>query len=186
MADTDSEDPKKPFNANAQRTEYEVIFEPENTDELKGNTDPRQEPKTVQNRQRTPSGATINFRPQKPEKQQAEAPKKGKPIDLSRKDINAEPQYNGYNILIKLENERSKKHLNGGVISRLTVVSGEIEDETMHAHFENGTWDEKLSTPLERQAVMQAIQDYDPESLKKLDRPDASEKTTKADKDRGR
>lgn len=192
MADTDSEDPKKPFNANAQRTEYEVVFEPENTDELKGNTDPRHEPKTVQNRQRTPSGTRINFRPQKPEKQQAEAPKKEEPSneevqnELLNGDYNLETEVNGYRVRVKIEDSPSKEGLNGGRISRLSLSTGDRGEETVHARFDQGEWEEEMTTGLERQTAMEVMHEYDSGSLEtKQSEPEVKDQSEDKSKEKG-
>lgn len=192
MAENDPEDLKETFNANAQRTEYTIIFEPEDTDELKGNTDPRQEPKTVPNRQRTPSGATINFRTQKPEKQQAEAPKKEEPsneevqYELLNGDYNLEEEKNGFRVRAKVTDYPSKEGLNGGRISRLVLTTGEKGKETVHSRFDQGAWKKEMTTGLERQTAMEAMQDHDSDSLKKRhSAPEPKDKSKEQTKDKG-
>jgi hypothetical protein len=192
MAKNDPEDLKETFNANAQRTEYEVVFEPENSDELRDNTDPRQEPKTVQNRQRTPSGTRINFRTQKPEKQQAEAPKKEEPsneevqYELLNGDYNLEEEKNGFRVRAKVTDYPSKEGLNGGRISRLTLSTGDRGEEAVHARFDQGEWEEEMTTGLERQTAMEVMHEYDSGSLeKKQSEPEVKDQSEDKSKEKG-
>lgn len=105
--------------------------------------------------------------PSNPE-QQAEEP----PIDLHGHDFSLEDIEHGYLIQMRIEDEPSKKGLEGGRISRLTLVKGERKPENIKAHFDDGEWKNLPSTFLEKQIVMEKREEYNgtDQEVKKPDR----------------
>ena len=81
-----------------------------------------------------------------------------KSVDLSRNDIDVQDTYGNYTVLARIDDEFSDKGIDGGKISRLTVTEGELGNETILAHFDDGEWVKKPSTLLTKQAVEEAIE----------------------------
>ena len=93
--------------------------------------------------------------PSNPEHQSEE-----KPIDLHGHDFSLEESEHGSLIQMRIEDEPSDKGLEGGRISRLTLIEGERDPENIKAHFDEGEWKKPPSTFLEKQIVMEKRDEY--------------------------
>jgi hypothetical protein len=87
-------------------------------------------------------------------------------------DFSLEDIEHGYLIQMRIEDEPSQKGLEGGRISRLTLVKGERKPENIKAHFDDGEWKNPPSTFLEKQIVMEKREEYNgtDQEVKKPDR----------------
>lgn len=126
------------------------------------NDDPKNNRKNVPTRAPSPTG-TVRV-PEKTEfsfvVEEEITPEHFVEIDLSRNDINYEPEINGFKVLLRLNSEPHELGIDGGRISRLTLTTGELGNEDIHAHFDDGEWIEKARTPLEIQTVMKAKKEH--------------------------
>lgn len=183
MAHKDTKHPARPFNKAAKGQEMEVIFEPDFESNLLDNTDLRHEPTHKHRLERTPSGTKPIYKVS-----QSDGPRQNKStaqknelednVDLSRNDINYEPKYNGFNVLLMVHDDPQKQGINQGRVTKLVLASGERSRDHVHARFENGSWEKKAETSLENQSIMEALNDYDPDCLKTKNRTgDKSDKT---------
>jgi hypothetical protein len=85
---------------------------------------------------------------------------KDPPIDVWGSDISVEDLDHGYIIQTKIEDEASEIGVEGGRISRLTLIEGERDPTNVRAHFDNGEWKELPKTFLEKQIVMEMKERY--------------------------
>ncbi|WP_299845283.1 hypothetical protein [uncultured Roseovarius sp.] len=87
-----------------------------------------------------------------------ETPDRRIEVNLDRNDINLEYQNEGLNVLVYREEEKSERGIDGGLITRLTVTEGEVGKEEILAHFDRGKWVKKPEAFLEKQVVMDALE----------------------------
>jgi hypothetical protein len=78
------------------------------------------------------------------------------PVLMDRSDINLSYKNNGFTVLVRRDDERSAKGIEGGHISRLTLAKGDVGNEEILAHYDNGQWMKEPQTFLAKQAVMEA------------------------------
>lgn len=83
-----------------------------------------------------------------------------RPIDVHGHDFSLEDHEHDYTIQMKVEDAPSEKGLEGGRISRLTLIKGERDPENIKAHFDDGEWKKPPSTFLEKQIVMEKRDEY--------------------------
>lgn len=81
-------------------------------------------------------------------------------VNLDRSDVTLEYEKEGLNILVRIDEEKSKMGIDGGRISRLTVTKGELGKEEILAHFDNGKWVKDPENFLERQLIMEEKQEH--------------------------
>ncbi len=82
-------------------------------------------------------------------------------IDLSRNDINHEEKIKDVNVLLRLDYDGANPEgIDGGRITRMTLTKGEVGEEEILAHFDNGDWVQKPETPLEIQVMMKAKKEH--------------------------
>lgn len=93
--------------------------------------------------------------PSNPEHQAKELP-----IDVWGNDVSVEDLDHGYITQTKIEEEASEIGLEGGRISRLTLIEGERDPKNVRAHFDKGEWQKPPKTFLERQVVMEMKERY--------------------------
>lgn len=175
MADKDIKYPARPFNKAAKGQEMEVIFEPDFDEKFLDNTDPRQEPTHKHHIERTPSGTNSVYKASQSDDhgQTVRPAAQSKPenkVDLSRNDINYEPNYNGFNVLLMVHNKPQKQGINNGRVTKLVLASGEQGQDNIHARFEDGEWKRRAQLPIEQQSIMEALHEYDPDCLRKKNR----------------
>ena len=90
-----------------------------------------------------------------------EMPARDEPVNLDRFDVDLEEKFKGLNVLVRLnDNGPTENGIDGGRITRLTVTEGEIGNEKIAAHFDNGKWARKPETVLEIQARMRAQKEH--------------------------
>jgi len=85
-----------------------------------------------------------------------ELPDREIPVLMDRSDINIQYENKGFTVLVRRDDEKSERGLDGGHISRLTLAKGELGKEEILAHFDRGQWIKEPSTFLAKQAVMEA------------------------------
>jgi hypothetical protein len=96
-------------------------------------------------------------------------------VNLDRTDINLEYQEEGLNVLVKREDEMSERGIDGGFITRLTVTEGDLGQETILAHYDDGKWLQEPKNFLEKQVVMDAV-----ELDNGIEKPDAERSTSQS------
>lgn len=85
-----------------------------------------------------------------------ELPDRDMSVLMDRSDINIDYENKGFTVLVRRDSEKSAKGIEGGHISRLTLAKGDIGDEKIFAHYDDGRWIKKPSTFLATQVVMEA------------------------------
>ena len=85
-----------------------------------------------------------------------EMPDRNISVLMDRSDINIDYENKGFTVLVRRDDEKSDRGIEGGHISRLTLAKGDIGDEKIFAHYDDGRWIEKPSTFLATQVVMEA------------------------------
>jgi hypothetical protein len=85
-----------------------------------------------------------------------EMPSRDIKVGLDRADVNVEYENKGFNVLVRRDDVKSDTGIEDGHISRLTLTKGEIGNEEIHAHYDDGKWVKEPSTFLAKQAVMEA------------------------------
>ncbi|MFV1463165.1 MULTISPECIES: hypothetical protein [unclassified Phaeobacter] len=193
MTQDNSKHPKKPFNEAAEKLVMEVVFVSDMDDTLdndaeaplRGNTDPKHDPKNVKNKGLTPSGTNSPFgRPRTQGQEmvkQAKSPS-GQPANKERQEelLNGnhtvEDVFNGLRVRATLADEPFEAGIRGGRIEQLVVTEGERGHEVELAHFLGGDWKMPPEASPVRQAVMDAVVEYDPECMKTKTRSEGPDK----------
>lgn len=85
-----------------------------------------------------------------------EVPESEISVLLDRTDITEQYVNRGITVLVRIDDEKSDLGINGGRISRLTLVRGEMGSETILAHFDNGEWLKPPSSYLAEKVVREA------------------------------
>lgn len=150
------EDGEKRFDFHAS------AHKPEDKKPALSNTAPKPKPQNVRTNAPSPMG-TISVgghREVKVTVTNETLPDKQIPVNLDRKDIDLEYPEKGLNVLLRVDDHKSERGIDGGRISRLTLTEGEIGNEEIHAHFENGVWLEGPKTFVENQLIDDAKKQY--------------------------
>ncbi|MCG7492496.1 hypothetical protein [Thalassobius sp. Cn5-15] len=178
MAQDNDKRPQKPFNVAAQKPEVEIVFEAdidleEDDEPLRSNTDPKHDPANVKNPSLTPSG-TGNFFPPPRSQDQWQTPSQPattekQPSDdewqhaLRNGNHTLEGEFNGFRVRAWRAEHPTKDGYEGGHLNKIVVTQGEYGHELEVAHFKDGDWEKQPEATPERQAVMDAVQEYDGE-----------------------
>ena len=188
--------PKDPFKAAAQTPEVEVVFESDFDDNLndkdentlRGNTDPKHDPKNVKNRGLTPPGIASMFgKPRNPgqEPPKQKGPIRGQPASEERQEelLNGnymtEDEFNGLRVRTIIADKPSARGIRNGQITEMAVTEGEYGNEADLALFKDGEWKMPAKTTPERHAIMNTVVKYNPECLKSREQSQESEKSAK-------
>lgn len=180
MAQDKDKRPIEPFNLAAEGIEIEVVFESDMDDSLqdddeplRGNTFPKHDPANVKNRGYTPMGSgpslgASSSRSQGQTPSQPVATEKQPSDDewqhaLRNGDHTLEGEFNGFRVRAWRAEHPSKDGYEGGHLSKIVVTQGDYGHEKPVAQFMNGDWEKQLEATPERQAVMDAVQEYDGE-----------------------
>jgi hypothetical protein len=135
------------FRANTQKTEdKKPTF---------SNVAPKPKPQNVRTNAPSPTG-TISVGGRRDVNitvTNEEIPSQEIAVPLDRNDVNLEYQDKGFNVLLRVDDNKSDRGVDGGRISRLTLTEGEIGNEKIHAHFESGKWEQDPSTFVENQII---------------------------------
>lgn len=205
MADDKDKHPKEPFNLAAKGIEIQVVFESDidledDDGPLRGNTDPKHDPKYERNKGYTPMGSgpslgasSSRFNAQTPVQSNV---KKREPSDeewqhaLRNGDHTLEGEFNGLRVRAWQAEQPSKDGFEGGHLSRIVVTRGDYGHEVELAHFKDGDWEKRPEATPERQAVMESVQEYDGEffekELQKEEQEHERQQEIEANKDKGK
>lgn len=178
MAQENDKRPKEPFNMAAQKPEVEIVFEAdieleEDDEPLRSNTDPKHDPANVKNPSLTPSG-TGNFFPPPRAQDQGQTPSQPastekQPSDdewqhaLRNGNHSLEGEFNGFRVRAWRAERPTKDGYEGGHLNKIMVTQGEYGHEKRVAQFMDGDWKQPPEATPERQAIMDAVQEYDGE-----------------------
>ncbi len=208
MAHDKDKRPKEPFNLAADENEISIVFESDmdiGLDEdddgpLRGNTDPRHDPKNEKNKGYSPmgSGPSLGASSSRPQGQTPSHPAatEKQPSDdewqhaLRNGNHTLEGDFNGFRVRAWRADHPSKEGYEGGHLNKLVVTQGEYDHELEVAHFKNGDWEKKPEATPERQAVMDAVREYDgeffEEQRQKEEQEHERQQEINANKDKGK
>ena len=162
MSDNNNPKPNK-IEFRKPQIEEEIEFRrtqehPSDDREQRDNTDKTYKPQNVRNASPSPFG-TVKIAGQRDVNitvTNEVLPEREVPVNLDRSDITVEDQNKGFTVLVRRDEEKSDKGIDGGHISRLTLTKGEIGSEEIFAHFESGEWIKEPKTFLENQIIAEA------------------------------
>lgn len=207
MGKEEDKHPKEPFNMAAEENEISIVFESDMDDSLKedeeplrSNTDPKHDPANVKNPSLTPSGMGSYFPPPRAQVQGQTLSQSGnieQPLSdeewqhlLRNGDHTFEEEFNGLRVRAWMADEPSKDGIHGGHIQRMVVTEGEYGNETELAQFKDGDWEKRPEATPERQAIIEATQEYDGGFLKerrqKEEQERARQREIETSKDQGK
>lgn len=184
MADEDDKRPKPEFNEVAPKPEKEVTFEADfdddlqnNSDEpLRGNTDPKHDPKYERNSGYTPMGsgpslgAASRYQSQtlggQSEARDTQISDEEWQHQLRNGNHTFEQEFNGLRVRTWQTDHPTKEGIHGGRLNKMIVTNGEYGHENKVAIFEKGDWTTPPETTLARQTISDAVQEYDPDCIK--------------------
>ena len=206
MSDEKSKSATGPFNA-AASPEIEVVFvsdmdnDLEDEDKpLRGNTDPKHDPKYEKNKGYTPMGSGPSLgasssrsqgqTPVQPENTEAQLSDEEWQYALRNGDHTFESEFNGLRVRVWQTDEPTDRGIHRGRLNEMVVTQGEYGDEVEVAHFKDGDWEKPLEATPERQAVMDAVEEYDgaflEEQRQKEEQEHAHEQEVEVSKDEGK
>lgn len=188
MAQDNDKRPMEPFNLAADENEISIVFESDMDDglqdddeSLRGNTDPKHDPKNVKNKGYTPMGSgpslgASSSRSQGQTPSQPAATEKQPSDDewqhaLRNGNHTFEEEFNGLRVRTWMADQPSDQNIQGGHIKEMIVTEGEYGSENRLALFQDGAWKHPPEATPERHAALLAAREYDGEFLKeKLER----------------
>lgn len=198
MAQDKDKHPKEPFNLAAEGTETEVVFESDidledDVEPLRRNADPKHDPKHERNKGYTPmgSGPSLGVSSSRSNAQPAAQPKatEKQPSDeewqhaLRNGNHTFEGEFNGFRVRTWQTDKPSDLGIEGGHLNKMVVTQGDYGHEVEFARFESGKWKHPPEATPERQAAMEAVEEYDGEFLEEQRKKEGQEHSRKQEVD---